>query len=304
MPEKRYSIFFSGKVAQGHGIEEVKRNLASTFKLGDEKIEQLFTGKQVMIKKDADYQSAIKYKMAFETAGAICRVEEVKSEPRMARPHETDKKESSESRPQKMIICPRCGFEQETAEECIQCGIIINKYLKKKQDIPQAQVTPHEVSSFYFAVSKQKLIVMSLCSFGIYEIYWFYKNWKLIKKRTGQNIRPFWRAIFSIFFCYSLFKSVQGSANSHSFQSGISPGWLAFGYIALSVLYKLPDPFWLISLLAFLPLLPVQRVINDINAKTAPDAERNDRFSGKNIAVIILGTIFFMLVLIGLFITE
>ncbi len=302
MPEKSYRIIYKGKVAQGRGIGEVKRNLTSIFKLGPEKVEQLFSGKPVIIAKDAGYESAMKYKMAFETAGAICRVEEVQSELRPAQPPETDRHETSKSDKPWIITCPRCGFEQEETEECRQCGIIINKYSGKKRDTPQ--VAPHEASPLYFAVSKPKLILMSLCTFGIYEIYWFYKNWQLIKKKTGQNIRPFWRAIFAIFFCHSLFKSVQDSVNSHGLQSGISPGWLTFGYIALSVLWKLPDPFWLISLLTFLPLLPVQGVINDINTKSAPHAERNDRFSGKNIAVIILGAIWFMLALIGTLIPE
>jgi hypothetical protein len=29
----------------------------------------------------------------------------------------------------------------------------------------------------YFPVSRLKLAVMSTCTLGIYELYWFYKNW-------------------------------------------------------------------------------------------------------------------------------
>src|SRR5690349_17919588 len=58
----------------------------------------------------------------------------------------------------------------------------------------------------FFPVSPVKLVVMSTFTFGIYELYWFYRNWKLIKQRTGASITPFWRAFFGILFCYQCFK--------------------------------------------------------------------------------------------------
>ena len=42
MEAQRYKVIYKGKTAQGRQTEEVKRNLASLFKLGDEKIEHLF----------------------------------------------------------------------------------------------------------------------------------------------------------------------------------------------------------------------------------------------------------------------
>jgi hypothetical protein len=267
MPEQDYRITYQGKVAQGRDVGEVKRNLTSLFKLSDEKVEKLFSGKAFVVAKNVDYDSAMRYKMAFETAGAVCRVEEVGSEPRSERSSETV---------QQKITCPKCGFEQEKTEECRQCGIIISKYLnnlENEQEMPH--VTPRRARPLYFAVSKAKLIVLSLVTLGLYEIYWFYKNWKLIKSRTGLSIRPFWRALFAVFYCHSLFKSVQESAISHDCRSSVSPGWLAFLYVALTVAWRLPDPYGLVSLLTFLPLLPVQAAINEINARAASTAQRD-----------------------------
>jgi len=115
-----------------------------------------------------------------------------------------------------MMTCPKCDFEQKEAKECIRCGIIVNKYSEESEDTPQDPpiVTQKNKKPLYFPVSKLKLILMSLCTLGLYELYWFYKNWKLIKTRTGQNQSPFWRAFFSIIFCYQLFKHIQVSADS------------------------------------------------------------------------------------------
>ncbi len=151
----------------------------------------------------------------------------------------------------------------------------------------------------FFSVSKAKLILMSLCTLGLYEIYWYYKNWSIVKHGTGQNIRPFWRAVFAVFFCYSLFKSVKQSANSLGIPCQLSPGLLACVYIALSATWRLPDPFWLVSLLAFLPLLSVQGVINEVNLKGTHRHEVNDRFTWGNIVVILVGGLFLLLSLIG-----
>jgi hypothetical protein len=50
----------------------------------------------------------------------------------------------------------------------------------------------------FFPVSPLKLVVMSTVTFGIYELYWFYQNWKLVKHRTRRDIMPFWRAFLRV----------------------------------------------------------------------------------------------------------
>jgi hypothetical protein len=70
-----YSVIFEGKIAVGREIGEVKRNLSSLFHIDEGQVDRLFTGQPVAIKKDVDYQTAMKYKDALERAGAICSVE-------------------------------------------------------------------------------------------------------------------------------------------------------------------------------------------------------------------------------------
>lgn len=99
----------------------------------------------------------------------------------------------------------------------------------------------------YFSVSPLKLVVMSICTLGIYDLYWYYKNWRLIKEREQLDIMPFWRAFFAYFFCYSCFKKIRGTAASLNLNRYIAAGPLATGWIIVAILWKLPDPYWLLT---------------------------------------------------------
>lgn len=143
----------------------------------------------------------------------------------------------------------------------------------------------------YFSVSPLKLGVMSIFTFGIYQVYWFYKNWIIIKERENSDIIPFARTIFTYIFCYSLFKRVQDSAAAISLKKPMSPGLEAAGWIIITtlLLLELPYPYSLIFLFSFIFLLPVQRVVNDINDSVAPGHDKNDKFTVMNISVIAFG---------------
>jgi hypothetical protein len=160
-----------------------------------------------------------------------------------------------------------------------------------------------EMPPVFFPVSPLKLVIMSTVTFGIYELYWFYKNWKLIKERTGRDIMPFWRAFFGVFFCYSCFREVEEAARFRGI-SFLSPGLLAAIWIILTICWRLPDPYWLVCWLTPFVLVPVQNAINRLNIEIAPNHNRNSRFSGWNIAGIVLGGILFVLSIIGAFMPE
>ena len=74
---KEYNVVFGGAVSGGHNVEEVKKNLGSIFKADEKKIDQLFSAPQVILKRNIDYDQAMKYQRTLQRAGAICDVEEV-----------------------------------------------------------------------------------------------------------------------------------------------------------------------------------------------------------------------------------
>jgi len=156
----------------------------------------------------------------------------------------------------------------------------------------------------YFAVSPLKLLVMSTCTLGLYEIYWYYKHWCSVKEREKSDIAPLGRAFFAFIFCYSLFKRIQATGQSHNIPRTIAPGPLAAGFILLSVLYKLPDPYWLLSFFAVLFLVPVQMAANEINLATSPKHDRNSTFSTWNLVAVVIGGLCFALALVATFLPS
>ena len=65
-----YRLVFNGEVLEGHQIGDVKKKLASLLKTDERGIERFFSGKPNIIKKDVDYETAMKFRKVFEKAGA------------------------------------------------------------------------------------------------------------------------------------------------------------------------------------------------------------------------------------------
>lgn len=151
----------------------------------------------------------------------------------------------------------------------------------------------------FFAVSLRKLALMSLCTLGIYQVYWFYRNWTFISYQERTPLSAIWRALFAIFFCYSCFSRIRDFDHPAVPKRSLPAGPLAVGFIIVSLLWRLPDPYWLVCLGAFAFLLPVQRRANEINGAVEPEHDRNERFTGLNWVALIVGGIFLLLAAIG-----
>lgn len=156
----------------------------------------------------------------------------------------------------------------------------------------------------YFPVSITKFLVMHFCTLGVYQFYWFYENWKIIRERERTAISPFWRTFFAFIFCYALFETIRNSAASHKMPQLASPPVLATVWILLSMLWILPDPYWLASFLSIGLLVPIQQMANGINQSSAPNADRNDRFTAWNKSAIVIGGPLFIIGAIAAFLPR
>jgi hypothetical protein len=161
-----------------------------------------------------------------------------------------------------------------------------------------------EQRPYFFSPSTLKFVLMSVCTFGIYELYWFYKNWVLIKERTNQDLMPFWRAFFAPLWAYSCFKHFKIAAEDRGISAPPSIGFLAVVYFVLHAFWRLPDPYWLISILSFAPLIPANAIALAINQNIGARNYGNSTFSTWNWVGLIGGGLLVVLAIIGTFLPE
>ena len=172
----------------------------------------------------------------------------------------------------------------------------------------------------FFPVSEGKLITLYILSFGLYGVYWFYKNWKLQQPLMDKKIYPVWRAIFSIFFTHSLFKRIDQQAVNLAQQDKFNANILATFFVAAIVISNVLDRLSTTSLLQnmtsstviitslvlFLlstyPLVRVQATVNRINHDML--GYLNHKYSLWNYVLIVFGAVFWFMLAMGLLVES
>jgi hypothetical protein len=152
----------------------------------------------------------------------------------------------------------------------------------------------------FFPVSTRKLILMSVCTFGFYQIYWLYQNWRIVKYRERRKISPPWRSVLGLLFLYPIFRRVRRQAATLSI-GALPIGSLFVGWAFLNLISYAPNP--LLAALSFcsvLALVPVQRAANSINRLANPDISSNDKFGKLNWVALAIGGPIAVLSVIGL----
>jgi hypothetical protein len=174
----------------------------------------------------------------------------------------------------------------------------------------------------FYVVSRKKLVILYLATFGLYSVYWFYKNWSNYKHSTAPNFNPdreIWpapRGLFSIFFIHALFGDIKlyghAKAMVADWNAGSQATRLVLTMIVSNVLDRLSyrsigSPYTdIASLLILAPLLSQflssQHMINV--SCDDPDGESNSRFTTANYVWITLGVIWWIFVIIGFFLPD
>ncbi len=69
-----FEVVFSGQTLPGAEPQQVRQGLQRLFKASDAVLEQFFSGRRIVVKRDLDAAGAEKYRLAFEQAGALLEV--------------------------------------------------------------------------------------------------------------------------------------------------------------------------------------------------------------------------------------
>jgi hypothetical protein len=89
MADPQYAVIFQGQIADGADPAAVRANLGKLFKADSERVEKMFSGQKVIIKRGLDVDSAAKYKAVLLKAGALVAVVDMAAKtPAEAKPAE------------------------------------------------------------------------------------------------------------------------------------------------------------------------------------------------------------------------
>lgn len=156
----------------------------------------------------------------------------------------------------------------------------------------------------WFAIGPVKLMILSVCTFNLYLVYWNYKQWSCYKKARGANIIPLGRAFFQIFFVRALFREIRNTGSPT-----LSADALGGLYILIQILDRIAarmdvGVFGMVGFLLSLVVVPVQQEINRQIIANDPGANLNSSFKVGDIVIILMGSAFFMLIIIGAVMAE
>jgi uncharacterized membrane protein YiaA len=166
--------------------------------------------------------------------------------------------------------------------------VIMDK-VHQPQDLPHASEIPANfisedgevrIGNLYFYIPIKRFILMTIVTFGLYQFYWFYKQWQYFDRKDRlayQRSRGFFEMLF---FPFRIFQNIQYDKEMNAVIkadfSGMGIFWLWLGagvalYLLLSTALGSQHAYGSLGYaflsLDVLVLIPIQRYVNRVNEK-------------------------------------
>lgn len=104
----------------------------------------------------------------------------------------------------------------------------------------------------FYPISPLKFGVLALVTLGMYQVYWFYRNWSYLKRIESPSIFPFWRSCFTYIWFYPFYSRLVNGEESKDITALPKSKWFAIGLTAVCLLLtglSLFDNFKIISII-------------------------------------------------------
>lgn len=185
-----------------------------------------------------------------------------------------------------------------------------NLYAPPQADL--ASTTPEAKQPPFYVVSRGKFLTLFILTFGLYRLYWAYKNWKQFKQDSGEEMWPVARAIFAIFFTHALYREADARLKRDGLAFKWEPGELATLFVVASIVRNVLDSLARNNVgfpqvdIANLLMLPVLAWITwlgqrGLNAAAGDlHGQSNARFTPINYLFMVLGTALLVVVCLGM----
>jgi hypothetical protein len=173
-------------------------------------------------------------------------------------------------------------------------------------DEPQPQPSGDGEPTLYYAASPLKVVLLTFATFGLYQVYWVYKQWQAVRIQTRESFSPSWRALFDIFFVNRLFPYIRGDVAAADVKVTMGTGALIaifiVGEIVSRVTVRLETGWvWILGYVSVVPLAILQGEINQYLARRHPKLLRGSGFGAGAMALLVLGAICWALIAYGAF---
>lgn len=199
--------------------------------------------------------------------------------------------EASGLGPECTIACPYCGGE--ILAKALQCGHCRKWFV----EAPAPRETPHAESIIPARGQPlHHLLLLTVFSWGLYELYWFYRNWRDLAADAPENPGPppalltfgLLVPFVNVALVYRQLAGIRSRLAAHGLPVGYSPWITTCIYISLGIAANLTT-LWSLSCLMVLPLLPVQEALNRYWSEREPATVLRERLSPPEVAIIACG---------------
>ena len=154
----------------------------------------------------------------------------------------------------------------------------------------------------YHVVPIGRLVLMSVLSFGLYQVYWMYKNWKAVRTADRSMISPLLRGLFCQFSYFMLLSDLNGYTTARGYQTDRLSFLFGVGFLLSMGISRLPDPWWVLSSASVLFLTPAaERIWLLANERVRSGAKA---WSLRHTVVASCGGLFWLLILSSFVLEE
>mgnify|MGYP007101874746 CR=1 FL=1 len=159
--------------------------------------------------------------------------------------------------------------------------------------IANGDFNPDNTQNMCFStISLHKICILSIITFGLYDVIWGYKLWRIIQTEFGyKHINPLLRVLFFGITNFSLFDILNKYFFKYN-EKTFPPFLFAILYLLLNVLNNLPKPYFLISFLSTYFIVQIQKKINSVNKINFPNAPVNEWNYANTIWATVFGLLF------------
>ena len=182
-------------------------------------------------------------------------------------------------------------------------------------DEPALDVPTSAGSSKFYVVAAPKFLLLALITSSLYQLYWFFTNWRRYGRATDRRTLPLLRALIPIFFVHRLFGLIAPAGarvrpSAHTWHPGematlfvicmlgsrlvhhLGP-YVATQLGAASAIPWLEHVATLLGLCQMYPLFAAQRAANA--AAGDPQGSSNSRLNALNYLFLALGVLGWLL---------